>query len=161
MGRMYTATFKGIAVTALQDLIEIKGPADAVTIIHNWTLSQTTEIGDAQEEMLLLTTNRGVGAVTSGSGGGTITPQPISDGDPAYGGTVERNNTTQMAVGSGALDTDLEVMAWNIRVPFMRVYAPEERPVISPGNTWTLELETVPADSITISGSITFEEIGG
>jgi len=161
MGRFYTATFKGIAVTAAQDLFEIASPSDAVTVIHEWTLTQTTELGDAAEEQLLLTTNRGVGTVTSGSGGATVTPQPISDGDPAYGGTVERNNTTIMAVGTGTLETDLEVHAWNIRVPYQKIYTPETRPVISPGNRWTLELESVPADSITMNGFIVFEEIGG
>lgn len=161
MGRFYTASFKDIAVTAAQDLFEIAGPADAVTVIHRWVISQKTEVGDAAEEGLILTTNRGVGTVTSGSGGATVTPQPISDGDPAYGGTVERNNTTQMAAGSGTLETDLEVYAWNIRIPMMQVYTPEERPVISPGNRWTLELETAPADSITMSGFVVFEEIGG
>lgn len=161
MGRFYTAVFKGIAVTAAQDLFEIAAPTDAVVIIHEWTLTQTTELGDAAEEQLLLTTNRGVGTVTSGSGGATVTPQPISDGDPAFGGTVERNNTTQMAAGTGTLETDLEVHAWNVRVPYQKIYTPETRPVISPGNRWTLELETVPADSITMNGFIVFEEIGG
>lgn len=161
MGRMYTATFKAIAVTAAQDFFEIAGPTDAVTVVHRWTLTQTTEVGDAAEEMLQITANRGVGTVTSGSGGATVTPQPIADGDPAYGGTVERNNTTIMAVGTGTLETDLEVYAWNIRVPYERIYTPEERPVISPGNRWTLELETTPADSVTISGTVVFEEIGG
>lgn len=162
MGRMYTATFKDIAVTAAQDLFEIAGPSDAVTVIHSWSISQKTETGDAAEEGLVLATNRGVGSVTSGSGGATVTPQPISDGDPAYGGTVERNNTTIMAVGSGTLETDLEVHDWNIRItPYRHVYTPEERPIISPGNRWTLELETAPADSITMSGTIVFEEIGG
>jgi len=160
MGRLYTATFKSIAVTAAQDLFEIAGPTDAVTVIHEWGLFQTTELGDAAEEQLLLTTNRGVGTVTSGSGGATVTPQPISDGDPAYGGTVERNNTTQMAVGTGTLE-ELEVLAYNVRVPFQRIYTPETRPVISPGNRWTLELESTPADSITMHGYVIFEEIGG
>src|SRR5690348_7903210 len=111
-GRMYTAVFKDIAVTAAQDLFEVAGPSDAVTIIHRVLLTQSSETGDAQEEMLRLTTNRGVGAVTSGSGGGTVTPQPVSDGDAAYGGTVERNNTTIMATGSGAVEADLEAFAW-------------------------------------------------
>jgi hypothetical protein len=161
MGRIYTATFKSTAVTATQDLFEIAGPTDAVTIIHEWSLTQSTETGDSAEEMLILTTNRGVGTVTSGSGGATVTPQPVSDGDPVYGGTVERNNTTIMAVGTGSLDTDLEVHAWNVRVPFQRIYTPETRPTISPGNRWTLELETAPADSITMHGTVVFEEIGG
>lgn len=161
MGRLYTAAFKDIAVTAAQDLFEIAAPSDAVVVIHEWFLVQKTETGDAAEEMLLLTTNRGVGTVTSGSGGAAVTPQPISDGDPAFGGVVERNNTTIMVVGTGTLETDLEVHAWNVRVPYARIYTPETRPVISPSNRWTLELETAPADSITMSGFITFEEIGG
>jgi len=158
---MYTATFKSTAVTAAQDLFEIAAPTDSIVIIHDWTLSQTTELGDAAEEQLILTTNRGVGTVTSGSGGATVTPQPISDGDPAFGGTVERNNTTIMAVGTGTLETDLELHAWNIRIPYQKVYTPETRPVISPGNRWTLEMESTPADSITMHGTVTFEEIGG
>jgi hypothetical protein len=161
MGRMHTAVFKEIAVTAAQDLFEVLAPADAIVVIHKWVLSQKTETGDAAEEMLTITTNRGVGSVTSGSGGATVTPQPVQDGDAAFGGTVERNNTTIMAVGSGTLETDLEVHEWNIRVPYINVYTPEERPVISPSNRWTLECETAPADSITMSGMVVFEEIGG
>lgn len=160
MGRRYTAVFKDIAVTAAQDLFEIAAPSDSIVVIHDWTISQKTEFGDAQEEMLLLTTNRGVGTVTSGSGGASVTPLPVEYQDSAFGGTVERNNTTIMAVGTGTLNTDLELIAWNIRIPIQRIYTPETRPIIGPSNRWTLELETVPADSITMSGMITFEEIG-
>jgi len=159
-GRMYTAVFKDVAVTAAQDFIEIAGPADAVTLIHRVMLTQSTETGDAAEEMLKLTTNRGVGAVTSGSGGASVTAQAVSDGDPAYGGTIERNNTTVMAAGSGTLE-ELEAFAWNIRVPFDLIWLPEFRPAISPGNRWTLELESAPGDSVTVSGTVWFEEIGG
>lgn len=160
MGRIYTATFKSTAVTAAQDLFEIAAPTDAVVVVHAWHVSQSTETGDAAEEMLILTCNRGVGSVTSGSGGATVTPQPIEDGDTGFGGTVERNNTTIMAAGTGTLE-ELEVHVWNIRVPFSMVYTPETRPKISPGNRWTLELESTPADSITMSGTVIFEEIGG
>ena len=161
MGRMYTGVFKAIAVTAVQDFFECLAPTDATVVVHEWTLTQVTEVGDAAEEMLQLTTNRGVSTVTSGSGGGTITTQPISDGDPAFGGTLERNNTTIMAVGTGTLETDLESYCWNIRIPYRMTYTPETRPQISPGNRWTLELETTPADSITITGTIILEEVGG
>lgn len=160
MGRIYTAAFKGVAVTAQQDLFEIAAPTDAIVVIHEWVLAQTTEFGDTQEEQLLLTTNRGVGTVTSGSGGSTVTPQQREDGDTAFGGVVESNNTTKMAAGTGSLE-ELEVYAWNIRGIFQKLYTPETRPIISPGNRWTLELETTPADSVTISGTVTFEEVGG
>lgn len=160
MGRRYSVTFKGVAVTAQQDLFEILAPTDGIVIIHEWEASQTSEVGDSQEEQLLLTTNRGVGTVTSGSGGSTATPQPIEDGDNAFGGTIEVNNTTKMAVGTGTLE-ELEVFSWNVRVPLRQVYTPETRPVVSPGNRWTLELETTPADSITMNGRVLLEEMGG
>ena len=160
MGRMYTVGFKAVAATAQQDLIEILSATDAVTIIHDWTLSQNTEIGDAQEEQLSIVENRGVGTVTSGSGGTSATPQPVQDGDTAFGGTVEVNNTTKMAVGTGTLE-ELPPYGWNVRTPFFKIYTPETRPVISPGNRWTLELETTPTDSITANLNVTLEEIGG
>lgn len=159
-GFLYTAVFKGVAVTAQQDFFEVKAPAAASVIIHGFTLSQETEFGDAQEEQLRLTTNRGTGAVTSGSGGTTPTATPILRTAPAFGGTVEANNTTKIAAGSGTLTTDLEVHNWNERVPYIFWYTPEARPVVIGGDYWTLELETTPADSVTISGTIWFEVLG-
>lgn len=158
--RLYTAQFNAVAVTAAQDLFEIVAPADAALKVHDWTVFQTSDTGDAAEEILRLETVRGVGSVTSGSGGSTPTAQPIEDGDTAFGGTVEANNTTRMATGTGTLET-LEQYGWNIRMPMEKIYTPECRPVISPSNRWTLALPAAPADSITVSGNITFEEIGG
>ena len=159
MGRMYTTKFKGMAITAAQDLFEILAATGKGIFIHGFALSQSTEEGDAQSEMLQLTTNRGVGSVTSGSGGSTHTPQPIQDADSAAGATVEINNTTIMAVGSGTLE-ELEVHCWNVQIPYIFWYTPETRPYIAPGNRWTLELEDAPADSITASGTVWFEEHG-
>ena len=160
MPRLYTAVFSSVAVTAQQDLFELVAPADAIVVLHKIHLSQSTEVGDAQEEGLALLIKRGIGTVTSGSGGSTPTAQPIEDGDTAFGGTVEANNTTKMVVGTGTIET-LDSLNWNVRVPLDIIFTPETRPVISPSNRITLELATTPADSITMSGSITFAEIGG
>lgn len=160
MSRMYVARFSAVAITALQDLFEILAPTDAVVKVHEWEIFQTTDVGDAAEEDLAIETVRGVGAVTSGSGGSTHTPQPVEDGDPAFGGTVEINNTTRMVAGSGSLDVS-ELRGWNVRVARGCIYTPETRPVISPGNRWTLSLLANPADSLTCSGMVLFEEIGG
>lgn len=159
MGRKYTAFFEGVAVTAQQDFFEILAPSDAVIVLHDIDLSQTTEFGDAAEEQLLIRMVRGVGAVTSGNGT-SATVNPIEDGDTATGATVEKNGTTKMVVGSGTLE-QLAAWAWNVRIPFVKIFTPETRPVISPGNRLTIELATTPADSITMNGTITFEEIGG
>lgn len=160
MGRMYTVEKADVAVSALQDLIEILAPTDAVVVIHEWEVFQTSDVGDAAEEILRLETVRGVGSVTSGSGGTTPTAQPVQDGDTAFGGTVEANNTTRMAAGTGTLET-LEQRGWNVRIPFPKVYTPETRPVISPGNRWTLALPVAPADALTVSVMVLLEEIGG
>lgn len=159
-GRIYTAVFKDIAVTALQDLFEIVAGANVVVIIHGWLLSQRTEVGDAAEEQLLLTTNRGIGAVTSGSGGSVAPGMKLSAGDSAADSVVEVNNTTKMVVGSGTLQVDLEVHNWNVRIPYPFWYPERLRPTITPSDRWTLELETVPADSINMSGTLWYEEIG-
>lgn len=159
MGRMYTAQFNGVAVTAAQDLFEVLAPTDSIVRIHGYSLVQTTDVGDAAEEILRLETVRGVGGVTSGSGGTTVTAQPNEDQDAAFGGTIEANNTTRMAAGGGTLET-LEEPGWNIRVPCDRDYTPKKMPVIAPGNRWTLALPAAPADSITVSGTLYLEEEG-
>jgi hypothetical protein len=41
------------------------------------------------------------------------------------------------------------------------VWTPETRPILSPSRRLTVELVNAPADSITMSGTILFEEIGG
>lgn len=159
IGRMYTAVFKSIAVTAAQDFFEVLAATGKPVIIHGFSIAQSSDVGDAAEEMLVMTTNRGVGSVTSGSGGAAVTAQAIDDGEAAPSTTVERNNTTIMAAGSGSLE-ELEAHVLNVRVPYTFWYTPETRPVVSPGNRWTLELETTPADSLTMSGTLWFQEIG-
>lgn len=156
MGRVYCTHFKDVAVTAAQDLFEILAASAKPVTILGWGLTQKTEVADAAEEMLLVTTNRGVGA-TSGSGGSTHTAVPRRVADTASGATVEINNTSQMTAGGGSV-TEEEAHAWNIRVPFVMWYPPECRPQIAGGDRWTLELETAPTDSVTMSGNVWFEE---
>ena len=159
MGRLHIAQFNEVAVTAAQDLFEIAAPATGIVKIHSWSILQNTDVGDAQDEILRIETVRGDGTVTSGSGGSTVTAQPLDNGDTAPGSTVEANNTTRMVVGTGVLDT-LEQFGWNVRVGLEKIYTPETMPVVSPSDRWTLALDDTPADSITMSGHVIFEEIG-
>lgn len=156
MGRKYTVQFTGVAVTAQQDFFEVVAPADAVVVVHDIHLSQSTEVGDAAEESLSVMWKSG--STTSGSGGSTPTAIPIELGDAAFGGTCEANNTTKATVGTIVTH---HAWNWNIRMPFDRIFTPETRPILSPSRRGTLELGTTPADSITISGTMTIEEIGG
>lgn len=156
MPRIYTAQFTDVAVTAIQDLFELVAPADAIVKLHDIHLSQKTDVGDAAEEILNIQLTSG--HTVSGSGGSSPAAVPMELGDAAFGGTVEANNTTQANTGTIVTHYSWD---WNIRGPFDKIFTPETRPVLSPSRRMCIELPAAPADSITMSGSITFEEIGG
>ena len=153
MGRLYAAVFEEVAVTAIQDLFELVAPADAAVIIHSVTITQSSDAGDAQAEMLPILIHRGT---ASGSGGSSVTPSPLAVGDAAFGGTVEANNTTQSAEG-----TFVHAEAFNIQIGFYYLPTPESRPVVSPSGLFIVELQSAPSDSLTVNGTIVFEEVGG
>lgn len=152
-GRMYSAVFEEVAVSALQDLFEVVAPADAVVVIHGVTISQSSDAGDAQAEMLPILMHRGT---ATGTGGTTVTASPLAVGDAAFGGTVEANNTTQSVEG-----TFLHSEGWNVQIGYYWLPTPEARPIISPSGLFIVELQANPADELTMNGSITFEAIGG
>lgn len=153
MGRMYSATFEEVAVSAAQDLFEINAPADAVVVVHALYLSQSSDAGDAESEQLPVLIHRGS---TSGSGGSTLTARPMEAGDAAFGGTVEANNTSQSTEGN-----QIHAECFNVMAGLAIVWTPETRPVISPSGRLIIELQAAPADSLDMSGTIYFEEVGG
>lgn len=155
MGRMYSVTFNGVAVTAQQDFFEIVAAAGKPCIVHSIEIEQSTEVGDAAEEGLSLLWKDG--QTVSGSGGSSPTPAPQTLGDTAASFTAETNNTTK--ANTGTIVTK-RAWNWNVRVPFLKIFTPETRPVIAGGARATLELATTPADSITVSGTMMVEEIG-
>ena len=158
MGRIYQTMTAAVATTTAIDLWEILAATAKPVRVHSWSIFQTTDVGDAAEEVIRINEVRGVGTVTSGSGGTSPTIHPLDDHDAAVAATVEANNTTRMAAGTGTLET-LSERGWNIRIPMEVIYTPETRPRVNPGDRWTLGIVAAPADSITISTSITFEEI--
>ena len=156
LGRTYTAIFENVTVTAQQDFFEINAPATAVVILKEIHLSQNTEVGDAQEEMLRIAVKSG--ATTSGTGGTTPTAIPLELGDAAFGGTVEVNNTTKATAGTIVTHY---VYSWNERVPLDIVFTPETCKPLSPSGRLTVELLTTPGDTMNISGYVIFDSIGG
>ena len=155
MGRIYTAQFNAVAVTAQQDFFEINVAATKIVQLLEIHLSQVSEVGDAQEEGLAIRVKSG--ATVSGSGGSAPTAVPLELGDAAYAGTVEANNTTK--ANTGTIVTH-HAYNWNIRVPFDVIFTPETVKTIAPSGRLTIELATTPADSITVSGYVVFRELG-
>lgn len=155
MSILYTAVFEAVAVTAQQDLFEITTPSGFCAVIHQIIISQSTEVGDAQEEGLRLRVRKG--ATTTGTGGTTVTSNPLDRPASTAGSTVKANNTTKAI--NGTIIT-LHSEAWNVRNTFVLLPTPKMAILIAPSTRLTLELATTPADSITMDGVMYFEELG-
>ena len=160
MGMMYSCPFEAVAVSAAQDFFELLAPSTGALILHSVRLGQSSDEGDAAAEMLDVSIVRGEGSVTSGSGGSAGTEVPLQSGLAAAEAAVELNNTTNMLVGSGALILLLND-SFNVQVGWLYQPTPEERITVSPSDRLTIELVGAPADALTMSGTITWEEIGG
>ncbi len=150
MGRMYSVSFTEVAVTAQQDLFQI----EAVTvpaIIHAVYLSQTSDLGDAASEGLSILIRRVTDALVN------VTAEAQCDpGDAAALADLNVNDTTELVTGAANVHSE----AWNILTPFVYLPPPELRIVVDVGNCITVNLNTTPADSITMSGTMYFEEVG-
>ena len=152
MAHVYSITFNAIAVTAVQDLLTLEATSVSMLEILSARLGQTTDYGDAAAEGLRV---RWVRHTAVGSAGATVTPVNHSAGGEAATGTYRRNDTTQGA-GSVVIMEDV----WNIQAGWLYVPIPEERIWVPPSGTGndvlSLTLPAAPADSVTMSGSITF-----
>lgn len=155
MSRVYTIQFNGVAVSAQQDFFEVVAASTKAVQLLEVHLSQTTELGDAQEEALLVLVKSG--QTVSGSGGSSPTAVPLELGDAAFAGSCEVNNTTK--ANTGTIVTHF-AWAWNIRVPLDIIFTPECVKTLAPSARMTVELGTTPADSITMSGYIVVRELG-
>lgn len=147
------------AVTTAVDIFEVVASTNKPLIVLGFDIYNTTDVGDAQEEILELGEVRGVGTITSGSGGGTSTVVATDEGTQSLTApAVETLNTTRMAVGTGTLRTE-QKMGWNVRIPLTYFFPEILRPEIRPGDHWTLAILAAPADSITIGGTLYLGEM--
>lgn len=154
MGRLYTVVFSGVAVTAQQDFLSILPASNKPIRLHAAFLSQSTETGDAAEEGLQIQIT--TGNTTVGSGGSSQTPTPLDINDAAAGATGRKNDTTKATSGTTVVHHEEN---WNIRTPFVYLPPPELRPRCQNAEYMCLRLGTTPADSITMSGTMVFEEM--
>lgn len=161
-GRQYTASINittGLPTPAQIDIFEILAATNKPLRLLCFELGQTSEVGDAQEEQLTLVLKRATGTVTSGSGGGTPTFQPVNHNDGAAGATIETGNTTKLVVGTGVI-TELARFVWNVRMTIPQIFIPEVRWSVGPADRLVLELATTPADAITSAqGWVAIEEV--
>ena len=150
MGRIYSAVFTEVAVSAQQDLFQLEANTVPI-IIHAIYLSQSSDVGDAAAENLSILIQRVTDEVTD-----DVTEQALDGGDAAANAEIAVNETTELTTGAAVLHSE----CWNIAQTFIFLPPPELRPTIKIGDAVVVNLNTTPGDPITMSGTIYFEEIG-
>lgn len=153
MPRMYTVEFESVATTAGTDLFELDAAAEHPIEVCGLFISQSTDVKDAEEEMIRYRIVRG--NTTSGSGGSTATPRPVDDGDAAAGFTCEINNTTAASAGTAV---NLHSADFNLRIG-ESLWLPEGCGWWTRGTTLLVcRLLAAPADSVSFTGTLYVRE---
>lgn len=148
MARMYSVSFTEIAVTAQQDFFQIESLTAPITI-HSVYISQSSDVGDAAAENLSIIIRRVTDALTN-----VTAEYKLNTSDPAASAKLNINDTTEFTAGAEPIHSE----AWNIAMPFVYLPPPELRIRLLTGETLTVNLNTTPADSLTVSGVLYFEE---
>lgn len=144
----FSAPLTPASITTTVDLFHVTAATDNPVTLAAMEVYQTTELGDAAEEVLSIALARGV---TGGTGGTALTEVNFGDGG---GSTVTAAvvglNTTVSTAG-----TIMAHMGWNVRIPFFWCPIPELRPrVDATQDPIVFRLLAAPADAITIGGAI-------
>lgn len=148
--RMFTAQFTEVAVTAQQDLFQIEALVVPATI-HAIYLSQTSDVGDASAENLSIQIRRATDVVTN-----DIVEAKLDTGSAAANADLAVNETTELITGQEIIHSE----TWNIALPFVWLPPPEMRIVVPVGDVICVNLNTTPADELTMSGTLYFSEAG-
>jgi hypothetical protein len=154
---IYFATFSAVAVTAAQDVFSILAPATSRVVLREVRLGQYSDLGDAAAEMLGVQITRGY--TTAGSVGAAVTPvlqYANAVAGPTAGSTIRRNDTTQASVGTAQV---MISEAFNIMAGWLYRPPADERIELEISTRLVIEI-TAPADELTMSGTMVFEEIG-
>ena len=149
----FTARFDGVSVTAVQDLFSIVAGSNRAVEILAFDFSQLSKVGDAQETEVLIIVRSG--QTSAGSGGTAPAMNPTDTGDTAATATVRANDTTQANTGTIVQHYS---WYWNVRAPFVKIFLPEERPLVRVSRRLTIELKT--AITTTMAGNLVWRELG-
>lgn len=164
MGRIYPVPFAGTITAAGTDtdIWSFQPAANKPILIRGFTLGQTTEVGDAQEEGLRITVKRLPATFTVGSGGSAVTAVATANSslDTVWGFTARTNDTT-VATSSGTVQI-LDDFGWNERnTPYEHWYPDREFcPSAFNAQGLVVRCETTLLDDMTFTGTCWVEEFG-
>lgn len=150
MQRCYTVNLAPAAATAAIDLAALVSADDIPIKVRAIRVWQTSDVGDAQDEVLTLNIVRG--NTTPGAGGAAGTQAPKSPKDSAASFTSRVGDSTAASAGS---PVTVYSTGWNVRAPLEVTFTEDEMPGTDQGTGFlVLRLGAAPADSLTIGCSI-------
>lgn len=152
--RTYSVQFNNVDVSAAQDLIGVYSGASMAFAVHSIQLGQITQTA---VEAVRISLKRLPSTVTSGSGGTTPTPQKIVNGDVAATVTAHANDTTPATTNSTAVTILSDV--FNLVNGYQWIFPPDDRPVFAPSQAAIMSLDSVPAATRKVSGTMVIEEL--
>ena len=158
MGRRYSVSTEAVAVSAAQDLLQIKGATGKILRIRSISVG-ATDTTEPTAQQLELRCRFLPATVTDGSGGTTPTPRPYDAGDSAASFTAKANNTTP-ATSSGTVAI-LEEWGVHIANGLIWVFPDAETPIVGPSESFTFELLSTVTGTVHLSTKATVEELGG
>lgn len=149
---VFSVPFQAVAVTAAQDLFYLATDASTIIEVMSIFVSQSSDFGDAQDELLRVRFRSGM--TTVGSGGSSVTPAVVAIGGTAAAGVTARVNDT--TASSGGTIVDAYEDCFNVRAGWPYVPPPEIRFVIPVSTKFAVNLPSAPADSLTMSGTLIY-----
>lgn len=156
MPRQYTVSFEKVSVSAAQDLIQITG-SSKLARIRQISLSDVDPTAPSTNMQLALRCRILPATVSNGTGGTSATIGKTDLGDSAASFSALANNTGK-ATTTGTASVVLED-GCNIYGGYSKDFDPPI-PIIT-GEAFVFELITTPAATVTLSGQVIVEEIGG
>ncbi len=149
-GRPYLVTWDAAtAVTAAIDIFEILPADDKPVFLDELKLWQTTDFGDAQDEVLQVQIITGY--TTSGSSGASATVGRLNTTDTAASFTAECRNTSLATTGTAYI---VEADGWSVRQTY--IWTPTDVKWVPYGTQVAplyVRLPVAPADSLTMNAS--------
>ena len=152
---MFTTIIDAVAVSAAQDLFSLKCGATRPFILHSINLSQKTLTAVEGKQLLI---NRLTATFTQGSGGTAPTPILLSPGSAASAVTAHINDTTPGTTNGTTTKVYSDV--WQFLNGWLWQPYPEDRPYFDISTGCVVSMITAPSASMTVSGTIVWEELG-
>lgn len=150
MTRCYTVNFSPTSETVAVDLIALAAADDIPIRIRSLRVWQTSDVGDAQDEILTVLIVRG--NTTAGSGGAAGTQPPVLPKEAAASFTSRTGDTTAASAGTAVT---VWSDGWNVRSPLDIIFPDNEMRGTDQGTGFlVVRLAAAPADAVTIGCAV-------